>query len=250
MTQATAPRRPQRHSVSPLRRVALDLGALHGDVHRFSGVVDRFGSFESGGVTIRTLCIRELQLDDNGTPIRPEHWWFRLREVWSEAGVRVGDTVVFTAKVQRCSKGWDDPASAERPTAPRRGGRIREQVMGFAASPRSVVVVRRREGVNHQLAQLGQELEQTTSQLELARDDLARLEQHRQAALQQADRIQRDLLASRDQIQRLGGRTRKLAALLLCLGSVGGFTLGWSSAQWKQASGLDATSVASQLLRR
>jgi hypothetical protein len=234
MAQAIAPRRPQTRPVSPISRT-IDLASLHGEVHRFTGVIDRFGSYEKGGNTIRTVCIRELRLDQGGNQIRPDHWWFRLREVWSEAGVRVGDTVLFTAKVQRCSKGPQDPRTGEAHSEDRRSRRQREQVMGFGACPRSVVILKRRQGVNHQLAELEQEHQHTSAELDLARADLARTLEHRDQVLQQADRLQQDLLASRSQMLGLRQRARKAGALLLCLGSVGGFTVGWAGAQWKQA---------------
>jgi len=123
------------------------LAALHDQVHRFTGVIDRFGSFLQNGASIRTLCLRELRLASSQQPLDPDHWWFAHREIWSEAGIRSGDTVLFTAKVQRCTKGWHDPRN-HCSANPRR------QVLGFSATPRSVVVVRRHEGDRHQVAAL------------------------------------------------------------------------------------------------
>jgi hypothetical protein len=122
----------------------LPLPSLRGEVHRFSGVVDRFGSFSRNGETEHTICIRNLRLADRDQDLDLDHWWFRLREVWTEAGVRVGDSVLFTAKVQRCSKGYGDPASATLHSR-NDGSRLREQVVGFGTCPRSVVVLRRRQ---------------------------------------------------------------------------------------------------------
>ena len=127
------------------------LAALRNEVHRFTGVIDRFGSFPQNGTTIRTLCLRELRLASTQQLLEPEHWWFSHRQIWSEAGIRIGDTVLFTAKVQRCTKGWHDP-QATCSANPRR------QVMGFGATPRSVVVIRRHDGDRPQLASLEEAL--------------------------------------------------------------------------------------------
>jgi hypothetical protein len=234
MANAIAPRRPQSRPVASVHR-ALDLASLHGEVHRFSGVVDRFGSYDDRGSTVRTICIRELRLDATGQHLQPEHWWFRLREVWSEAGVRVGDTVIFTAKVQRCTKGWEDPGTSGSHGVTRRNTRSREQVMGFGTSPRTVSVVRRRQGVNHQLAELEQQLERAKAALDLSHDELSRTQVHRDAALQTTTALQQDLSHSRSQLQRVHRRAGQACALLLCLGGLGGFAAGWSGTHWKQA---------------
>ena len=81
----------------------LHLQGLQGQVLRLRGVVDRFGSFEQQGRIIHTLCIRNLELAASEQPIAPDHWWFRLRQTWSESGVQAGDTVLFTVKVRCCS---------------------------------------------------------------------------------------------------------------------------------------------------
>lgn len=234
MAKAIAPRRPQSNPVAPVQR-ALDLASLHGEVHRFTGVVDRFGSFEEGGSTIRTICIRALRLDATGQHIKPEHWWFRLREVWSEAGVRVGDTVLFTAKVQRCTKGWEDPGTPCSHGVSRRSARSREQVMGFGAAPRTVTVVGRRQGINQQIARLEQDLNHISAALDLSRAELSRTQEHRDAALQSTAALQQELTRSRAQLQHGRRRTRQACALLLCLGGLGGFAAGWSGARWQQA---------------
>lgn len=234
MVNAIPPRRSQARTVAPLHR-SLDLTSIHGEVHRFTGVVDRFGSYEERGSTIRTICIRELRLDSTGHHLQPDHWWFRLREVWSEAGVRVGDTVLFTAKVQRCTKGWDNPNTRGNHGLTRRSARSRQQVMGFGTSPRSVSVVGRRLGVNQQLTELEQELERAKAALDLSHDELSRTQVHRDAALQTTTDLQLELTHSRAQLHTVRRRARRACALLLCLGSLGGFCAGWSGARWKQA---------------
>mgnify|MGYP006879031487 CR=1 FL=1 len=123
------------------------LATLRDEVHRFTGVIDRFGSFLQNGATIRTLCLRDLRLASSQQPLDPDHWWFPHREIWSQAGIRSGDTVLFTAKVQRCTKGWHDPRSTC-------SANPRRQVLGFSATPRSVVVVRRLDDDRQQLAAL------------------------------------------------------------------------------------------------
>ena len=246
MVNAIAPRRPQARTVAPLHR-SLDLTSIHGEVHRFTGVVDRFGSYEERGSTIHTLCIRELRLDSSGQHIHPDHWWFRLREVWSEAGVRVDDTVLFTAKVQRCTKGWEDPSTHSSHGLTRRSTRSREQVMGFGTSPRTVSVVRRRQGVNQQLTELAQELERAKAALDLSHDELSRTQVHRDAALHTTTALQLELTQSRAQLQRVRQRAGRACALLLCLGSLGGFAAGWSGARWKQAQSTAPAPLVSAL---
>jgi hypothetical protein len=123
---------------------------MHNEVHRFCGVIDRFGSFSRKGQTIHALRVRDLRLAASGQPLDPDHWWFHVREVWTQASPRVDDTVLFTAKVQRTTKGWDDP----QPHSHDHSGRRREQVVGFVSAPRSVVVVRRPNGHSRQLMAL------------------------------------------------------------------------------------------------
>jgi hypothetical protein len=255
--QAIPPRRPQyRPAERPFRRPAaaairpaVELASLKGDVHRFSAVVDRFGRAVKGGTTVRTVCLRELRLDGQSTPLRPDHWWFPLRQVWSEAGIRAGDTVLFTAKVQQCTKGWGDPHTEAAASGSRgmphgnRRQRQREQVVGFAREPRDVVVIGRRQGVSRQLSELNDDLIQTTAQLEETRADLQRTAAHRDVALQQAAPSPQLLHTARSQLQVLQRRARRAGALLLCLAGACGFALGWSSAGWKQAQAQQAPAV-------
>lgn len=206
---------PSRLAPRPIRRSGpLPLPTLRGEVHRFSGVVDRFGSFSRNGETEHTICIRNLQLADRDQALDLDHWWFRLREVWTEAGVRVGDTVLFTAKVQRCTKGFADPAGACLNS--RNGSsRLREQVMGFGTCPRSVVVLRRRQTASRLVEEMASEKACSVAQLAEAQADLQRLQQHRQALLDDTERLQgalNETVGHLDQEKQL--RTRLHASLI------------------------------------
>lgn len=182
---------------------SLTLGSLHGEVHRFTGVIDRLGAFPSGGELIRTVCVRDLHLASTEQPIDPEHWWFRLRQRWMQAGIQPGDRVLFTTKVRRCSKGWDalDPCQ---------GGwsQRRRQVMGLADSVRDVVVSQRAPGESAQVAALRERLRQQQLQATEAWEQVRLLERHRDALLAQLQRLReqkvRPLTAPRAQGQRRG----------------------------------------------
>lgn len=199
----------------PIRRSGpLPLASLRSEVHRFTGVVARIGSFSRSGETEHTICIRNLRLADRDQVLDLDHWWFRLREVWTEAGVRVGDTVLITAKVQRCSKGFSDPAGAC--LASRNGrSRLREQVVGFGSCPRSVVVLRRRQTTNRLVEELASDKACSVAQLAEAEADLQRLQQHRQALLDDTERLQEALNETAGRLDReTQMRTRLQASLL------------------------------------
>jgi hypothetical protein len=230
---------PTRLAPRPIRRSGpLPLPSLRGEVHRFSGVVDRFGSFSRNGETEHTICIRNLRLADRDQDLDLDHWWFRLREVWTEAGVRVGDTVLFTAKVQRCSKGFGDPAGAC--LASHNGkSRLREQVVGFGTCPRSVVVLRRRQTTSRLVEEMASEKACSASQLAVTEGELQLLQQHRQALLADTERLQGVLTATTGRLEqetqtrmRLQASLRRLqrkavvaALLALTLGGAGGVVL-------------------------
>jgi len=125
-------------SLMALPMNSLALQSLHGQIHRFTGVIDRLGGFPQSGRIIQTLCVRELRLASTDQPVTPDHWWFRLREDWAQTGIEPGDTVLFTAKVQRCTKGWDQPIAPDG--GPRRR---RQQVVGLGGRIRDVVVTQR-----------------------------------------------------------------------------------------------------------
>ena len=114
----------------------LEIEAMHGEVHRFEGVVARFGSMvKSTGIT-QTVCVRDLRLCRTGQYLNPDHWWFPLRAEWMALCLMPGDRVVFTAKVQRCSKGLDDPGIPPEEAI----GRKRRQVMGFSRTVRDLLL--------------------------------------------------------------------------------------------------------------
>lgn len=205
-----------------------NLNALRGEVHRFTGVVDRFGSFATAQRTMQTICIRELRLADSGIAIEPDHWWFRLREIWTHAGVQVGDRVLFTAKVQRCSKGWDELNGQPHE------GRSRHQVVGFATTPRDVVVLdhpipgdliaqdlrRQLEHIRQQLADQTQTCDRLTDQ----RRFLLRQSEVLSQRLQETEQTRQDL-EQRLQRQRHWQRRVLPVGLALAVGFLGGLGL-------------------------
>lgn len=213
-------------------RPSLPIASLQGGMHRFSGVVDRFGSFPRGAESEFTLCVRELQLAETGQPLDCDHWWFRLRELWIAAGVRVGDVVEFTARVQRCSKGWADPGQP--------GGRRRDQVIGLGNTPQDVRVHRRRLSHSRQLSRLGSETQQLRQSRERHHAHLNQLQDERDGLLHDNETLQRalsDQHISLLQEQTLGQQLRRqltrhrrrllatsLAALACGMG--GGLSLG------------------------
>jgi hypothetical protein len=154
------------------------LNALRGQVHRFTGIVDRFGGYQADQGQIHTLCVRDLALADSGQAIDPDHWWFRLREIWTQAGVCAGDRVLFTAKVQRCSKGG-----------------TRAQVIGFGAAPRDLVILERPQeeslvcDLQHQVERLRRQLKETELSCQ-------KLSEQQQFLLRQSDNLSQRLLAS------------------------------------------------------
>ncbi len=205
----------------------LPLPSLRGQVHRFCGVVDRFGTRQRQEGTDRTLCVRNLRVAETDQALDVDHWWFDLREIWAEAGVRIGDTVMFTVKVTRCTKGWTDPGDPRpRMQNPRR------QVIGFAARPRSVVVLRRRQTTNRTLTESAQELQQARARLAEAQGEIGRLESHRAALLSEAqqrsqclqtkEQLIRSQSSQIQNLQRCRTRLRRLAIA----SALGGCVLG------------------------
>lgn len=85
------------------------LETLKGEVHRFTGIVDRFGNFDNGERQVLTVCVRGLQLADNKQTVHPDHWWFILRQEFAALNLQPGDKIAFTAKIQRCNKGYQSP---------------------------------------------------------------------------------------------------------------------------------------------
>ncbi len=160
--------------------------ALLQEVHRFTGLIDRLGSFVANGDTIHTICVRDLCLASGRQSLEPGHWWFPLRDIWLQAGIQIGDTVLFTAKVQRATKAWHDPDQPHR-------AKPRRQVIGFAAAPRSVLVLRRREGSRQQVDALGHELAQCRRHLSEASRDHEQLSRHYAALLARHQALQQQL---------------------------------------------------------
>lgn len=188
---------------------SLALQSLRGQTHRFTGVVNRFGGFPQSERFIQTLCVRELRLASTDQPVAPNHWWFRLREEWAHAGIQPGDTVLFTAKVQRCTKGWDMPIPAQ-------GGarRRREQVIGLGGHIRDVVVTQRGQRHSEVISDLREQLERQTQLLAVAEGQARRLEIHRDALLQDLRELQERLHLINTRCKILDpGATRWLGAI-------------------------------------
>ena len=164
------------------------LHGLKGQVLRLRGVVDRFGGFEQQGKVQHTLCVRNLELAGSGEALAPDHWWFRLRQPWCEAGVQVGDTIVFTAKVSHCSKGSHDPALADGTSL-----RARQRVIGFGSQVRDLVVQRRGRAQQLLLNALEEQLRREVLLRQEAEDAAQRLAVHRDALLREQERLRNQL---------------------------------------------------------
>jgi len=167
---------------------SLTLRSLHGQIHRFTGVIDRFGGFPQSGRNIQTLCVRELHLAATDHPVTPDHWWFRLREDWVRGGIEPGDTVLFTAKVQRCTKGWDQLIATDVGPC-----RRREQVTGLGGRIRDVVVTHRAQRHSVVVGDLQEQVRRQALLLVEAEAQARRLEIHRDALLQDVRQLQERL---------------------------------------------------------
>jgi hypothetical protein len=119
---------------SKRRTPALNLSAIHGEVHRFEGLIDRFGSAVKATGIIQTVCVRDLRHSRTGQTLSVDHWWFRMRQEWMQLPLMPGDRVLFTAKVQRCTKGWD-LVEQDGSLAPGR-----RQMVGFGSRVRDLVI--------------------------------------------------------------------------------------------------------------
>ena len=177
--------------------IFLPLQGLQGHVLRLQGVVDRFGRFEQHGRCHHTLCVRNLEHAATGQPIEPDHWWFRLRQSWCEAGVQPGDTVLFTAKVRTCSKGHHNPEL--RGLSQVRG---RERVVGLAGDVRELVILRRAHDDSQQLRDLQEAIHREHLLRQDAEADLARLTMHRDALLQEIVRLRGHVALWRNRCRR------------------------------------------------
>lgn len=132
--------------------------------------------------------MRELRLAGTGQPVHPDHWWFRLREDWAQAGIEPGDTVLFTVKVQRCTKGWDQPIAPDGGTS-----RRRQQVIGLGGRIRDVVVTHRAQRHSVMVSELQGQVRRQALLLAEAEAQARRLEIHRDALLQDVKELQERL---------------------------------------------------------
>lgn len=221
-------------SAVDLTMTSTTLHALKGQVLRLRGVVDRFGGFEYQGKVQHTVCIRNLELASSGEALQPDHWWFRLRQPWTEAGVQLGDTILFTAKVGTCSKGSHEPTLPDGPSR-----RVRERVVGFGNQVRDLVVQRRGPAPNLLMNALEEQLHRQSLLREQAEEDVQRLERHRDALLDEQRRLRRQLALWKTRCQildpglaggslplrpRAAGRCRGFQAAVLHSGGLDGRT--------------------------
>lgn len=180
--------RSMHQSAAELTMTTTTLHGLKGQVLRLRGVVDRFGRFEYQGKVQHTVCVRNMELASSGEPLQPDHWWFRLRQPWTEAGVQPGDTILFTAKVSSCSKGSHEPTLPDGTSL-----RARERVLGFSSQVRDLVVVRRGPAQTLLLNALQEQLHRQILLRQQAEEDMQRLERHRDALLDEQRRLRRQL---------------------------------------------------------
>ena len=118
----------------------LDLAAMRGEIHRFEGIVDRFGNAIKATGIIQTICVRQLRHCRTGQSVSLDHWWFRMRQEWMEAGLSPGDRVMFTAKIQFATKGWEDLLEDGIQRSPGR-----RKCVGFRSRVNDLLVIRRRQ---------------------------------------------------------------------------------------------------------
>lgn len=193
-----------RSELQAIMKPRLSLQSFHGEVHRFTGIVDRFGRFAQAEGWQETVCIRDIHFADTNRPIQTDHWWFRLRDVWLEAGVQVGDRVLFTAKVRACSKGLDGPevVNSDNP---------RRQVLGFGSKPRSVTVLQKADNTKSANHTLHQQLANQQRQLEAATQDCQQLQQVQQQLMAQNETLAQKLTQTRAQLEQEQQQTEQQA---------------------------------------
>ena len=177
---------------------SIPLQGLQGEVLRLRGVVDRFGGFQDQGRIVHTLCVRNLEHAATGQQIEPDHWWFRLRQTWTEAGIQAGDTVLFTAKVRRCTKGHHNAELLAHSTV-----RGRARVVGLAGDIRELVIARRGRAEYQELSALQEELRRERLLREEAESEAMRLTTHRDALLKNLDHLHLQLGAWKGRCQLL-----------------------------------------------
>jgi len=198
---------------------ALTLSGLQGQVLRLRGVVDRFGTYQQQGQLHQTICIRNIEIANSGEALDPDHWWFRLRQAWCEAGVQAGDTVIFTVKVRHCSKGVHEPELVQN-----RDVRSRERVLGLAGQVRDLVVQRRGRIQGLQIQELEAQVRRQQLLREQAEAEMNLLQLHRDALLAQVGQLQHQLSTWKARCQILDpglanqGRTRAPRGARHCKG--------------------------------
>lgn len=224
MTTSIRTSQPRRTHPVLRDKGPLALGSIHGQVARFSGVVDRFGGKVKLGTFVPTLCIRSLRHTASGRVVEPEHAWFRLSQEWSDLALQPGDAVQFTAKVHRVTKGWQDAARSGNG-----GARVREQVIGFAGQVRDVVVTRRVPRPIDPALELRRQLREREASLTAAdRQKLC-------LALQVTHGLQALRLQRR--------RTRLALAWALGLGLSAGALLGWTVASLERGPVMESATA-------
>lgn len=186
---------------------SLPLQGLKGEVLRLRGVVDRFGGFQQQGRLLYTICVRNLEHAATGQPIEPDHWWFRLRQTWCQAGIQAGDAVLFTTKVRTCTKGHHEPELFGLVDV-----RARERVVGLAGDIRDLVVLRQNNHDSQLLQQLNEELRRERLLRQEAEADLDRVTNHRDALLKETDRLRGQVALWRHRCRRPEGATAISAA--------------------------------------
>ena len=193
----------------------LPLASLQGGVHRFTAVVGHLDPGSPDGKAPASLRLHKAQLADSKQPLACEALDVPLGDVWLQAGVQEGDTVLFTAKVPR-----------------------RPQLPTPTLVARGVVVLRRRQTNAHRLRSLEIEQQQLRQQLEQLEADAERMQEHRDGLLADNSRLQQALASqttgikaecrSRQQLQQAirGFQRRLLGTTLLALLAGGGLGLG------------------------
>lgn len=118
----------------------LNRAAMRGEIHRFEGIVDRFGNAIKATGIIQTICVRQLKHCRTGQSVSLNHWWFRMRQEWMQAGLAPGDRVLFTVKIESTTKGWDE---IHEDGVQRTLGRRR--CVGFGSRVNELLVIRHRQ---------------------------------------------------------------------------------------------------------
>jgi len=114
----------------------LELAAMQGEVHRFEGIVDRFGVSAKATGIVQTICVRQLRHCRTGQLLNVDHWWFRVRREWTRACLSPGAKVLFTAKIHLVTKGRDVKDVESMQISPGR-----RQCIGFGSRVTDLVVI-------------------------------------------------------------------------------------------------------------